>query len=474
MRHTFTQFWRDREGGVAVYVGVLLPLLIAGAIVGVDAGRLFTLQTSLQDGADALALAGAAELDRRSSAIARANNAIATLVENKQKFDSSGLTEVTVSQVRFLKELPADDSMPIGSKYETSDPREARFVEVSVTPGVLKTMFPVSLFGGSDVLTTTAKAVAGFDTAVCDFTPVYICNPYEGSGTSIFDAAKSSDMKRRLIALRQHGGSTSQYAPGNYGFLEPPDNPGANELRDMLGLAAPPACFLQSGVLLRPGFVATARDAINVRFDLFEGPMSGKKNNSAYRPAQNVRKGYSGNNCNQEPAEPPGHMGLPQDDCFDAGSCSLMGGRMGNGDWNCQEYWAANFGSHPPPPGCAGNASVSRYHVYRYEIEQGLVGTPSTGGETGVPQCYNGGGLSDDPDRRILYGAVLNCLELDAEYGLSGSSNPPLPAEAFAKFFITEPVGSGSDQEIFVELVDIIEPGNSPAGLVRDIVQLYR
>jgi len=474
MRHTVEQFWRSNGAGVAIYVALLLPVLIGGAVIGVDAGRLFTLQTTLQNGADALALAGAAELDRKSTAISRANNAIATLVQNKQKFDASELTDITVSQVRFLKGLPADDATPIGASFATADPGEARFVEVTVTPGTLNTMFPVSFLGGSDVATAAAQAVAGFDTAVCDFTPVYICNPYEGTGTTIFEAAKSADVKRRLIALRQQGGSSTQYGPGNYGFLEPPGNPGANALRNMLGVVNPPACFLQSGVLLRTGFVATARDAINVRFDLYEGPMSGTKNNSAYRPSQNVRKGYSGNNCSQQPAAPPDYSGLPRDACFESGTCPFMDGRMGDGNWNCQEYWAINFGTYPPPPGCAGTPSVSRHDVYRYEIDHGLVGNPSIGGETGAPQCYNAGALGDDPDRRILYGAVLNCQQLDAEYGLSGGSSPPLPVEAFAKFFLTEPVGSGSDQDIFAELVGIIEPGNSSAGLVRDIVQLYR
>ena len=33
-------------------------------------------------------------------------------------------------------------------------------------------------------------AVAGFDAAVCNFTPVFICNPFEGTGQTIFDAVK--------------------------------------------------------------------------------------------------------------------------------------------------------------------------------------------------------------------------------------------------------------------------------------------
>ena len=49
MRHTFTRFWRNREGGVAVYVGLLLPLLIAGAIAAgsSDSSGMAAVQTSM-------------------------------------------------------------------------------------------------------------------------------------------------------------------------------------------------------------------------------------------------------------------------------------------------------------------------------------------------------------------------------------------------------------------------------------------
>jgi len=97
----------------------------------------------------------------------------------------------------------------------------------------------------------------------------------------------------------------------------------------------------------------------------------------------------------------------------------------------------------------------------------------SPGGETGDPQCYGGGAPSDDPDRRILYGAILNCLELEAQYGISGGSGGPYPVEAWAKFFLTEPVETGPDQNIHVELVGIVEPGTDDS-VARDIVQLYR
>jgi hypothetical protein len=46
--------------------------------------------------------------------------------------------------------------------------------------------------------------------------------------------------------------------------------------------------------------------------------------------------------------------------------------------------------------------------------------------------------------------------------------------KAFVKMFLTKPVSQGPDQDIYAELVDVIEPGNTANGIVRDIIQLYR
>ena len=72
------RFARDRRGIVLLYVAVMLPVLIGLASLAVDAARLFILQGSLQRAADALALAGAAELDGRSDAFLRAATAMQT------------------------------------------------------------------------------------------------------------------------------------------------------------------------------------------------------------------------------------------------------------------------------------------------------------------------------------------------------------------------------------------------------------
>ena len=144
---------------------------------------------------------------------------------------------------------------------------------------------------------------------------------------------------------------------------------------------------------------------------------------------------------------------------------------MGDGDWDIDSYKSANnLGAIP-----YSNANpTSRYNVYRHEIDNNLTNVPSNGGEVGAPQCYGGGGLNDDPDRRILYLAVLDCAQHNVADDNSGNSGPPVPVTAFAKLFLTKPVSQGPDQDIYAELVGIVEPGTVGNEVARDLVQLYR
>ena len=474
---------RDERGAVLIYVSIILPVLIGTAVLAVDASRLSILATTLQKGADALALAGAAELDRKPTAITRANAAIANMVANQHKFAAGSPATIVTSSVRYLKSLPANDISVIDSTHETADPALARFVEVTVAPQTLNTILPASFIGGAISVTATARAVAGFDAAVCQFTPMFICNPYEGSpgGISVWDAVNNPTYRRRQLKLQLGAGGTSQYFPGNYGWLDSPNfgggSNGANALRDALAMVSPPTCFVQNGVSQKTGNISSADAAINTRFDLWSGPYNNAHSNSAYRPARNVRKGYvpgNGSNgvCNAQATDPNDNK-LRQDDSFPHAS-----GRMGTGNWDFDAYWATNFGSAPKPTdpttGVAySNANrPSRYDVYRREIDANMMGTAAqsggAAGETGAPACYSGGGLSDEPDHRMIYGAIIDCGGLNVH----GNSGGPLPVTAFAKFFLTEPVAA--DGTIHAELVEFVEPGTAPNSVARDIVQLYR
>ena len=269
----------------------------------------------------------------------------------------------------------------------------------------------------------------------------------------------------------------------------------------MSAQARPSACFLRSGVELRTGSISSVRSAVNVRFDMYEADQSRNKNDERYRPALNVRKGYvapgggkggggKADPCNSQPTTDPSRArGLTRDTCFAARTCaafssgfsSYMQGRIGDGRWDFDGYWSVNHGSTPKPVGPGGvvwsnAAPPSRYDVHRYEIDNGLVGAKSSGGETGTPACYSGPAPTDAPDRRLLYGAVLDCLSLNdpANGGpIRGGSSDKLPVTAFARFFITEPVEKGKEDAIWVEMVDVFEPGVRN-DVSRDLVQLYR
>ena len=94
------------------YVAITLVVIIGLSALAIDGSRLMSVQTQLQNGADTLALAGAAELDRRPDSIIRARAAIQGLVINPISGAEIGqIAEVT--SIDFLQSLPASDDLPI-------------------------------------------------------------------------------------------------------------------------------------------------------------------------------------------------------------------------------------------------------------------------------------------------------------------------------------------------------------------------
>ena len=465
---------RDESGAALIYVSIALTVFMGFAALVVDGSRLFTLDTELQSAADAIALAGAAELDGNADAQTRADAAMANLVQNDQTF-GTGADAITGFSRRFLDELP-DDDQPITSDFVAADAPSSRFVEVTINERQVDSMFATAI-GGEETAGADAIAVAGFTSAVCKFTPLFICNPYEGTDDSLayFSSQVASTSERRKIIALKKAGSGASYFPGNFGFLESGFGPGANELKNALASVDPGSCFRQDGVETQTGAVNSARHAINTRFDIYEGNFNSKKNNADFRPAENVTKGYlpsGGGGCNSEldTETPPTAMGFPID--------AVIGtNRLGDGNWDFEAYWSVN---HPgvTAPNSWDNSDTnrpSRYEVYQWELENDIPDNSATGGEDGNPTCSSST-VDPEPDRRIIYAAVLNCDELD----LTGGSADTVPALTFIKMFIAQPMtklpGTGQtdeDDTLYVEMVDIVQPGVDDE-VVHDIVQLYR
>jgi hypothetical protein len=498
-------FWHDQRGIALVLVAVMLPAIVGFSVLAIDASRVSNLHNDLQKAADAFSLAGAAELDGFPGSWARAERAMATLVTNDSTFSTAGRVNLAAGQPGggarcnsagniswcFLKTIPATDGAPVTSaNYADSLPSigedETRFIEVTVTPTPFATMFPVSFLSGnaaSNGFNIGARATAGFTSGVCDYTPVFMCNPYEDTtitgGVTLEQAAQTRQYRRRQIKLRGDG----SYFPGNFAFLASPFGNGANELEKMLADSKPQNCYSRDGVDTEPGQNAgPVENGINSRFGI-------NASNYSDGPAANVRKGatnwdqYVKSNKVVYETDPTRGVGLERDSCQIGGSCTMMGGRMGAGDWNFARYWAANHPTRAVPAALSGTGAnlPTRYETYRYELNpdgdpttnDSIVGDAAVSGEKGTPP--NGAGTPISiPDRRLLYGAILDCNALKAS-GMNFSGRlTGIPVRRFASFFITEPIKDGKD--IFVELVDITGKGGNGTldNFLRDEAQLYR
>jgi Flp pilus assembly protein TadG len=487
---TLRRLRRETGGAIIVPLALILPVLFGFGMLAIDGGRYFNLQTSLQAGADALALAGAAELDAKPDSITRANRAIDNLVANDQRF-GDGASAISRSQitVRFLSSLPSTDAQAIADANVTTDPSKAGYVEVTINPVTFHNFFAAAAKAVSVPTRTQASAIAGFDSVACNVAPLFMCNPAEGSGTSIYTVARQSSFKRRLISMRDKSNKTGS---GDYGFLVPAEgNSGASNVSNALSVDRPPGCYSKSGVEVRPGYIASTAEALNVRFDIYEGGMKNSKSNPDYRPAANVRKGFTGSGCNMSATTD--HI-FPRDPCYATNTCNdfpAMGGDIGGGNWDFVKYWTTTYPGKPVPAdpetgvtwSNADASRPSRYQVYRYELANNLMTTPSGAasagapGEIGAPQCYAGDKealKTDSVDRRTFVGAILDCQAYASE--MNGASGGKIPVTSYARFFLTEPMDKNDTRgTIWVEMIELVEPGTAAArNIIRDSIQLFR
>jgi len=485
-------FLKNSTGSVAVWAAFSTPVLVGGAALSVDASRLYNMDNDLQSASDALARAGAAELDQRSDSLLRAKRAVQNLVSNDQKFSKDGKNAVQIDTIRFLKSIPAQDHQTVESSDVTYNPSEAKYVEIKVKPETVSTLFPASLVQKVTNTTLSAKSVAGFDQSVCGVAPIFICNPFENMDETIYSAMEDPAFRRRQVQFKKPGGNSSQYGPGNFGYLDPFNGSGgASAIADAIAIDIPPVCMSKSaGVTLRPGNISSVRHGLNTRFDIYRGAFKSKKNDPRYAPSQNVVKGYSAGKKVCKEAPDNNAIGLPRDSCFDSGTCTDASGRYGDGNWDFVEYmkvnhnfmrqitlegvtYRINYKKHTFTP----SAPPSRYSLYRWEIDTNCVPGAITYGyaytpEEGIPQCHTYGPSTTVEDRRIIHAAVLNCGAIkDSGQEMNGRTGP-LPVETFVKVFLTEPMGKGQDNIIYGEITGPVIQGQDSVS--RDQVALAR
>ena len=86
----------NSKGSVAVYVGLVSPVLVGLGSLTIDLGRLMSLNIELQSAADAASLACARELDRTTGSQARCRAAAANAVLNMETFAADGFAATDI------------------------------------------------------------------------------------------------------------------------------------------------------------------------------------------------------------------------------------------------------------------------------------------------------------------------------------------------------------------------------------------
>lgn len=490
------KYARSNGGALTIWAAAAMPVLLGGAALSVDATRLYNMDQDLQSAADAFARAGAAELDQRSDSLERADRAVNSLLNNEQKFAAQGRSNVRVNSIRYLKSIPEKDYQDVPADQITTNPSEAKYVEVEVVPERVSTMFPQGIVRSITSVELGAVSTAGFSQDVCGVAPVFICNPFElSANTTIYEAMEDPSFRRRQIKFKAQG-PNARYSPGNFGYLDPFEgNSGARKLKDAIAIDKPDICMSKSkGVKLRPGNINSMSQAFNVRFDMYQGPYKQVRNDPAYAPAANVVKGYTPKKndvCKISPD--PNAMGMPRDEAFHCPSGSNAGlEQLGTGNWDFVEYMRVNHNymrsitienvtytldyrrarSYPSAP-------PSRYAMYRWEIDNNCVPGALTYGnnaktpEEGLPVCHATGPHTDlDIDRRIITVAVLNCGAIEASGEKMNGRTGYLPVETFVKVFITEPMESGRGNTLYGEIIGPVVQGEDE--VARDQVSLTR
>jgi hypothetical protein len=452
-------------------MAIMVVVLIGIAALAVDVGRVLVLRTEVQNAVDAAALAAAVELNGKDGARARAMAAARHALSHDSKFAR-------------IQELLGDASLPdaafnffciIGSQMDVNPDdvdmtefcngadlgdgswsagadADAHYVRVTLHPDTAGDHVTVDLFFlpvlrvfGMDPMTfvsVTAAATAGRHFYTCNYPPMALCDPFEGSGTDFRTAMTPG----AAIQLRQQG--SNQWTHGNFGFLEPRDGgPGAPDVAEYLadeGLTGctPPIVTTKTGSMTNK-----TTSAVNTRFDVYDNPAPFNKPNAwrDWPPAPNV-------------------IDYPLDSVW-----NVSDPRFGTGQWDFETYWAANHSGMPAPEGWNNSTNrPSRWAVYNWEIANNAV---PAAGQPNPAHVYTGDypPPRSIPERRLLYVAVLSCNAL----GLTGGKATAaiFQPDGFAKMFLVRKAEGPPNAVMYAEYVGWAE--ETDANFHVDI-QLYQ
>jgi len=529
MRRLWTKLKKDDRGAVAPTVALTLVALIATGGLAFDYAHMEGMQSELQQAADQAALSAASQLDGQTGSCARAAAAARALVTNNSRFANDGTgPAITIADeptcdatgdVQFFQSWDQSTDTPGAASNA-----DANAKVVLVTVGGRTAKFAMTpIVGVLNSGSIRASAVASVGRAICKTPPVMICNPDEPAGNTdemlAFNGTKG-------VGLSLVTGNAT--VPGNFGWLEAGNGPGAGTLAGELGYNQPIGdCQAYDGVTTQTGMDTSVLNAFNTRFDVFANGNSTCPNNpgGVCSPSLNTRKDLvcKPNNSNSactndnwnEPTKPyrlsspttctgsgsnqicttpaiplpidgskdPTIMGYPHDmvQADIMANWPAAYAIKGDGNWDRDAYFRVNYGwdSSTWKANTSLGASTTRFDVYRWELAntnfggKGIAVPQINGSEGAFGQPATGRtGIAQtgtQPDRREMAVAVLNCRALTAHGKFTAE---PV---SWLDVFLTEPAmkrGSGSnlyssDKGIYVEIIGVTKASPSdPSAIV--------
>lgn len=425
---------RRQRGAIAVMLAVLIFAMIGLLGIVIDLGHLYVRKTELQNAADAAALAGARQMNSRSSGIAAAVTAsIAMAAVNASDLGRTPVT-ITDAQVRFG---PSPDGPWSDSATAQGAASSMHFIKVDTTgiaQGTRRTWFMPLI--NSALASTTATGIAVAGPSLCEGVPIFICQPASGSftpGQTYFFAEKSG----------------YPIGPGDIGYFDPvpPGAPGlisgASDMRDIMCagkiFCLPPGTYSS---LSQNAFGTMAR-AINTRFDDYSS-LPASLTPEICRPDTNVKE-YPYTDLTPA-SKSEAWMTPPPDHQSEQDVGAILG-----------VHWSAVL---PTGAALTGVAAVPNGNY------------PATGTPYSQPvgSQYNQQPVAahrpnTQAGRRYLSMAIVsNC-------GSINGSGKPVNIVGFGRFFLSKKaVGSGGSKGIYVEYV---ETTSTPPASAPDI-KLYR
>ncbi|MDH3265574.1 MAG: pilus assembly protein TadG-related protein [Gammaproteobacteria bacterium] len=412
--------------------GIVLPLVVVGLIaiiamagLAIDSNHAFISKTRLQNMSDAAALAAAKVYDETSDTILSTVAANATFGLNTDgsgnfeidgEYDSGNIT-VTVQYSETLNPF-----VPAAT---------GAYIRVIATGFNMATSFS-SVIGIGNI-NINASAIAGPSPTIdyaCNIAPLVACAADVNPAADYFGFVEDD-----LMVLKPSPGAHDDVGPGNYKLLRL-NCPGGDCVRDNMAGMYEACAARDEDVETEPGVTAgPTSQGFNTRFGQYAGPVSPSE-----FPPDVVTRSAEPPLDTQRVESPPGSGTYVDQICL--GACD--------------------------DPAAPTNQVVTATDIptYDYDTYVARTGTP------GLHDFPTSGSPAGVPWRRVLAMPVADCTGDE-----TGQST--LEVLGFACYFMLQPIGGGTDKNIFGQFVNGCLAGGAPGptpggGPGPYIIQLYK